>query len=163
MCLRRISQSVPRQTDGRSAVYHGTPSVRGFTLVEILVTLTVLSLALPALMFSFRDAARGQAVSENQTTALHLLKFRMAEIELGGYPDIGDDEGEFGENSRYGWRSEVQDVESDEIVGLRRVVVTVTWQEQGREKSISMNTYMADRQMQQQGQGGGQQNPGGSG
>ena len=161
MCFRKISESAPRQTAGESEVYYSTTSERGFTLVEILVTLTVLSLALPALMFSFRDAARGQAVSENQMTALHLLKFRMAEIELHGYPDIGDDEGEFGENSRYSWRSEVQDVESDEIVGLRLVVVTVTWQEQGKEKSISMNTYMADREIQQQGQGGGQQNQGG--
>jgi len=154
MFVRRINQWALVQTDGGSAVYHTTPNARGFTLVEILVTLTVLSLALPALMFSFRDAARGQSVCENQTTALHLLKFRLAEIELGGYPDIGDEEGEFGENSRYSWRSEVQDAESDEIVGLRRVVVTVTWQEQGKEKSISINTYMANRQMQQQGQGG---------
>ena len=161
MRFRRINESVLRQTVGESAFYRFTTGERGFTLVEILVTLTVLSLALPTLIYSFRDGARGQAASENQTTALYLLKFRMAEIELQGYPDIGDEDGEFGENSRYSWRSEVQDVESDEIVGLRLVVVTVTWQEQGKEKSISINAYMADREMQQQEQGGGQQNQGG--
>lgn len=129
----------------------------GFTLVEILVTLTVLSIALPVLMYSFRNAAHGQALSENQTTAVYLLKFRMAEIELGGYPDIGEDDGEFGDNSRFSWHSSVQDVTSDEIENLRRITVTIMWQELGKEKSISMSTYMADRAKQAQGQGGGQQ------
>ena len=129
----------------------------GFTLIEILVTLTVLSIALPVLMYSFRNAAHGQALSESQATAVYLLKFRMAEIELGGYPDIGEDEGEFGENSRFRWHSSVQDVTSDEIENLRRVSVTIMWQEQGKEKSISMNTYMADREKPAQGQNGGQQ------
>ena len=142
----------PRSSPGKSAVCD-----RGFTLVEILVTLTVLSIALPVLMYSFRNAAHGQALSENQTTALYLLKLRIAEIELGGYPDIGEDEGEFGENSRFRWNSSVQDVTLDEIEGLRRITVSVIWQELGREKSISMNTYMADREMQAQGQTGGQQ------
>ena len=129
----------------------------GFTLVEILVTLTVLSIALPVLMYSFRNAAHGQALSENQTTAVYLLKFRMAEIEMGGYPDIGEDNGEFGENSRFRWQSSVQDVTSDEIENLRRITVTIMWQELGKEQSISMSTYMADRAKQAQGQGGGQQ------
>ena len=129
----------------------------GFTIVEILVTLTVLSVALPALMYSFRNAAQGQAVSENRTTAINLLRFRMAEIELGGYPDIGDETGEFGENSRFRWHSNVKDAASDEIENLRLITVTLTWQEQGKEESISMNTYMADREKQPQGQSGGQQ------
>lgn len=137
---------------GQSTVDDG-----GFTLVEILVTLTILSIALPVLMYSFRNAAHGQSLSENRTTAIYLLKLRLAEIELGGYPDIGEDDGEFGENSRFRWHSSVQDVASDEIEKLRRITVTIMWQEQGREESISMNTYMADRQKESQGQSGGQQ------
>ena len=141
----------------------------GFTLIEILVTLLILSITLPTLLHSFREASRGQAISEFKTTALYLLKYRMAEIEILGYPDIGEEDGEFGENSRYRWHSDVQDVESEETEGLRHVTVTVTWQEQGKEKWIAMNTYIADRQIpeqqagqqqeeqeagQQQGQGG---------
>ena len=54
----------------------------GFTLVEILVTLTILAAALPALLQAFTAATRNQALSDNSTTALYLLKFRMAEIEM---------------------------------------------------------------------------------
>ena len=135
----------------------------GFTLIEIVVTLAILSLALPTLLRSFTEAAKGQALAENRTTALYLLKFRLAEIEAEGYPDIGEEEGEFGEDSRFRWHSDVQDVESEEIEGLRLVTVTVTWQERGEEKFISTSTYLADRQMPQQQTQGGQQEQGGDG
>ena len=135
----------------------------GFTLIEIVVTLAILSLALPTLLRSFTEAAKGQALAENRTTALYLLKFRMAAIEAEGYPDIGEEEGEFGEDSRFRWHSDVQDVESEEIEGLRLITVTVTWQERGEERSISTSTYLADRQMPQQQAQGGQQGQGSGG
>ena len=161
MQLRSIGCSIPSRTKDSLKRRQFKAGNAGYTLVEILVTLAVLSTALPALMYSFRNAAQGQALSENRTTALYLLKFRMAEIALGGYPDIGEEDGEFGENSRFRWRSKVQDVVSDEIENLRLITVTLTWQERGTEESISMNTYMADREKQPQGQGGGQQPQGG--
>lgn len=134
---------------------------KGFTLIEIVVALAILSLALPVLLRSFTEASKGQALAENRTTALYLLKFRLAAIEAEGYPDIGEEDGEFGEDSRFRWHSDVQDVESEEIEGLRLVTVTVTWQERGQERAISTSTYLADRQMPQQQTQGGQQGEGG--
>ena len=125
----------------------------GFTLVEILVTLAILGAVLPALLYAFASAARTQGLSDNTTTALYLLKFRMAEIEMAGYPDVGDESGEFGNNTRYRWSSVVQDIESDEIENIRQVQVTVTWQHGNRERSMSMNTYIADRQKAETQQG----------
>ena len=121
----------------------------GFTLVEILVTLTILAAAIPALLQAFTTATRNQALSDNSTTALYLIKFRMAEIEMEGYPDVGQESGEFGENTRYLWRSVVEDIASEEVENIRRVTVTVTWQHKNRERSMSMSTFMADRQMPQ--------------
>ena len=126
----------------------------GFTLIEILVTLTILTLTMPALVRSFGQAQREQALSENKTTALYLLKYQMALIESEGFPEIGSESGEFGEGSRYTWTSEITDVESEEIEGLRSINLTVIWQEQGKEKSISVATLMSDRQLPQQNQGG---------
>ena len=121
----------------------------GFTLVEILVTLTILSAALPALLQAFTSATRNQGLSDNSTTALYLLKFRMAEIEMSGYPDVGQETDEFGENTRYRWRSVVEDIQSEEVENIRRVMVTITWQHRNRERSMSMSTFIADRQMPQ--------------
>ena len=131
----------------------------GFTLVEILVTLAILAAVLPALLNAFASAARNQALSDNSTTALYLLKFQMAQIEMQGFPDVGEASGEFGENSRYSWNSIIEDIESEEIENVRRVQVTVTWIHKSRERSMSMTTFVADRQKSQtqtqQGQQGG--------
>ena len=125
----------------------------GFTLVEILVTLAILAAVLPAILHVFASAARNQGLSDNRTTVLYLLKFRMAEIEMAGYPDVGEETGEFGNNTRYRWSSIVEDVESEEVENVRKVQVTVTWQHRNRERSMSMNTYIADRQNAQTQQG----------
>ena len=122
----------------------------GFTLVEVLVTLAILAAVLPALLQAFASAARNQGLSDNSTTALYLLKFRMAEIEMNGYPDVGEENGEFGENTRYLWRSIVSDIDSEDVENIRRVQVTVTWLHRNRERSMSMSTYIADRQMPQE-------------
>ena len=87
----------------------------GFTLIEILVTLTILTLTMPALVRSFGQAQREQALSENKTTALYLLKYQMALIESEGFPEIGSDNGEFGEGSRYTWTSEISDVDLQQL------------------------------------------------
>ena len=133
----------------------------GFTLVEILVTLAILAAVLPALLNAFATAARNQALSDNTTTALYLLKFQMAQIEMEGFPDVGEASGEFGENSRYSWNSIIQDIESEEIENVRRVQVTVTWLHKNRERSMSMTTFVADRQKSQTQTQQGQQQGGG--
>ena len=125
----------------------------GFTLVEILVTLAILAAVLPALLNVFASATRNQALSDNSTTALYLLKFRMAEIEMSGYPDVGEETGEFGENSRYRWVSNVEDIDSEEVENVRRVQVTVAWQHKSRERSMAMTTFIADRQKSETQQG----------
>ena len=143
----------------KPSIIQPTPKEKsGFTLIEILVTLTILAAALPALLQAFTSATRSQGLSDNSTTALYLLKFRMAEIEMEGYPGVGQESGEFGENTRYLWRSVVEDIESEEVENIRRVMVTVTWQHKNRERSMSMSTFIADRQMPQDQQG---QQPGG--
>ena len=133
-----------------SFIHKSAPDNGGFTLIEIVVTLAILSLGLPVLLQSFSNAANNQNISEDKTTALYLLKTRMAEIELQGYPDIGQEDGDFDENSPYRWRSEVYDVESDEFEeGLRAVTLTITWLDRGKAESTSMTTYIANRQMPQ--------------
>ncbi len=143
-----IKHSAPRKEDG-------------FTLVEILVTLAILAAILPALLNAFASAARNQALSDNSTTALYLLKFQMAQIEMEGFPDVGEASGEFGENSRYHWDSVVEDIESEEIENVRRVQVTVTWIHKSRERSMAMTTFVADRQKSQTQTQQGQQQGGG--
>lgn len=120
----------------------------GFTLVEIIITLAIMAVTLPVLLQVFSSVARNQALMDNRMTALYLLKFQMAEIEMNGFPEVGPNSGEFGENSAFQWQSTVTDMESEVIEGLRKVELTISWQHLEKVRSISMFTYMADRQIQ---------------
>ena len=105
---------------------------------------------LPALLKVFSDTSHNLSLTDNQTTALFLLKSKMAEIEMTGYPEVGQQNDVFGGNSIFEWTSDVTDIESEEIVGLRRVQITVSWEHLGKLQSKSMFTYIAAREIQQQ-------------
>ena len=123
---------------------------RGFTLLEIVVALTIAALALPVLLRAFSEGTKKQSLIENRTTALYLLKLRMSEMEMLGELEAGSEEGEFGTDSRFQWTSDV--AESD-VEGLYEVTVAVIWQERGQEKSVELTTYMADRSIEQEEEG----------
>jgi len=122
----------------------------GFTLVEIVVTIAILGISLPPLLNAFTSGARGQALAENRTTALYLLKYKMGEVEAEGFPEVRTEEGEFDGNDQYTWSITVVDIDSEELEGLRQVTVSVFWQYRQKEKSMSLQTLVSDRQMQEQ-------------
>lgn len=118
---------------------------QGFTLIEIVISLAILAMALPPLMRAFSLATSWRAGSENETTATNLLRYKMSELEIAGYPEeTVEDEDEFGEASRFRWASKIQDTGTE---GLRMVTITISWQERGSERSMSASTYIADKTM----------------
>lgn len=122
----------------------------GFTLAEILITIAIMAAILPALLKVFSDTNATIGKTDHKITALYLLKSKMAELEASGYPETGQDSDVFGGNSIFEWQSIVTDVESEEIIGLRRIEVTVSWEHIGKLQSITMFSYMASREIPQQ-------------
>jgi len=118
------------------------------------VALTIAAISLPVLLQAFSRGAKAHSLIENKTTALYLLRLRMAEIEMLGDLEPGSEEGEFGTDSRFTWASDVAETETE---GLYEITVIVNWEERGREKSIQLVTYIADRSIEQQQQQQGQQ------
>jgi general secretion pathway protein I len=119
----------------------------GFSILEVVVALTIAAIVLPVLIRSFSQGTRNQALIENRTTALYLLKLRMSEIEMLGELEAGTEEGEFGSDSRFGWSSDIAESNTE---GLYQVTVTVFWQERGQEKSVELSTYIADKNIEQE-------------
>ena len=119
----------------------------GFSLLEVVVALSIAAIVLPVLIRAFSLGTRNQALIENRTTALYLLKLRMSEIEMLGELETGTEEGEFGTNSRFSWSSDIAESNTE---GLYQVTVTVFWQERGREKSVELSTYIADKSIEQE-------------
>ncbi len=120
---------------------------QGFTLLEIIVALTIAAIALPALLQAFSQGTKNQSLIENKTTALYLLKLKMGEIEMLGEIETGSEDGEFGSNSRFQWTSDIVESDTD---GLYEVTVTVNWQERGQEETVELMTYLADRNIERE-------------
>ncbi len=124
----------------------------GYTLAEILVTIAIMAAILPALLKVFSDTASNIGKTDHRITALYLLQSKMAELEANGFPEVGQDNDVFGGNSIFEWQSVVTDIETEEMLALRKVELTVSWEHLDEVHSIGIFTYMADRSGQQQGQ-----------
>ncbi len=128
-----------------------TKNQRGFTLLEIVVALTIAAIALPALLKAFSEGTKKQSIIENKTTALYLLKLKMSEIEMMGELEVGSDEGDFGDDSLFQWTADIAESDTE---GLYEVTVAVNWQEMGREELVELTTFIADRNIEQQEESG---------
>ena len=122
----------------------------GFTLIEILVSLAILGLVLPVVLYAFTNSSRTRASSAARTTAAYLVRDRMAEIEAVGDLQTGDQQGEFAVESQVRWATSISETETE---GLYDVVVRVIWQERGQDQEFAIRTYLADPTIAQTGTG----------
>ena len=118
------------------------------------MALTIAAITLPVLLQTFSRGTKAHSLVENKTTAFYLLRLKMAEIEMLEVLEPGSEEGEFGTDSRFTWTSEVAETDTE---GLYEIIVTVIWEERGRERNIELATYIADKNIEQQQQQQGQQ------
>jgi len=71
------------------------PLINGFTLLEILVALTILAVALSAAMRVAGDSTNMVSEQKQRTLALWVAQNRLAEHRArGDWPDMGNSEGE---------------------------------------------------------------------
>ncbi|MFH1625329.1 MAG: type II secretion system minor pseudopilin GspI [Pseudomonadota bacterium] len=115
----------------------------GFTLLEVMVTLAIVGIALVAILRSLAMSVDVSNESRNLSVATLLAKWKMAEIESQVFPDVGEGGGEFGDEYP-GFRWETTTTET-EVKELRKVAVTVLWQEGKYEKKLQLATLISQR------------------
>lgn len=116
---------------------------RGFTLLEIMVALAIISVALVALLAlgnrSIATHARLQQLT--QATLLAQQKLATAEVDarLGRLEQIRQ-EGVFPEPyAAYRWRLEFADTP---LPSIRTVTVTVAWGEEDRNEFVDLTSFL---------------------
>ena len=116
---------------------------RGFTLLEIMVALAIISVALVSLLAlgnrSIATHARLQQMT--QATLLAQQKLATAEVDarLGRLEQIRQ-EGVFPEPyAAYRWRLEFADTP---LPSIRTVTVTVAWGEEDRNESVDLTSFL---------------------
>jgi len=126
------ARSVP---DGRKP---GRVGRDGFTLVEILVVLVILTIGIVPLAVVQSSARREVSESDRYTQALVLAQDRLERMKALGFGVAAPDSGASGQLA---WNADVQNVS----FGLDRIGVTVTWFDGGQPQQLRMVSLVSMR------------------
>lgn len=126
--------------------YRVSPSTRGFTLVEALITLLLVAVVLPFVMRGVSASAQLGVLADRKAQAAALADTRLAEALIAGDWEDGDAGGTFdpevygSETAGYAWYLLVDDWENQ--TAFQEVTVVVTWQQRGKEQNVALSTVV---------------------
>ena len=129
---------------------HAEPLTRttGFTLLEVMVALAVMSIVLVSVYRMHSQSLTMNTAARFYTEAPMLAQRKLAELEALSAIGFPEDSGDFGEQfPGYGWKASLTDVNS-EILGqtaedLKRIDITVYYNE--NQFSYNLRTYRFER------------------
>lgn len=127
--------------------------LKGFTFIEVIVALAVVSISLVGLIKLHLISIGMAEAAEVTYQAVLLAEEKIAETLALGYPEEGTQSGTVEKNAlSLHWRTEVTNLQSRhlaeaEITGLRRINVDVGWKQGAGYKNLKMSTYVADRRL----------------
>ena len=117
-----------------------TPWRRAFTIVEVLATLTLTAIVLPAVVHGVLLCLATAGHARHQAQAASLAQSKMAELVATGQYHDAQMEGDFGEDlPEYTWTAEVNDWEDDRLVQLD---VAVRWTRREREHQVVLSSLV---------------------
>lgn len=115
---------------------------RGFTLIEVMVALTIVAFAFVGLLGLHNRGIALIARDRDMTKATLLARQLITEMELiEQFPDTGTSRGEFANDPGFYWEREVEDTE---LPTVRRVVLHVIWDER-MPNACELIYYIRDR------------------
>jgi len=121
---------------------------RGFTLIEILVAISVLAISLVVILQLFSGGLKSVRLSNQYTRAIFYAREKMEEILLMEDLEVGSEEGSQEDESEdpLRWRAEIVLIEPEEEEASKlpfdtlRIMVDVMWQEGEKEKRFQIST-----------------------
>lgn len=116
-------------------------SLRGFTLIEVLVAVAVLAIAMAAVIGTAARMANNSAYLRDKTLAMLVAHNRVAKYQLQpNWPDTGDSDGEVTlAGQTWEWKAQISKTKAP---SLRRVQVTVM-KEDSDDSIASLNVFLS--------------------
>jgi len=122
-------------------------SKRGFTLIEVLVAISILGIGLTVILQLFSGGLKSAKISEEYTKALWYGKSKMEEMIATKDFSEGEKEGTI--DNYYSWKSEVKmanptlglkEEEAKFPVDLYRIVVKITWTSGAGQRTLEIES-----------------------
>jgi len=132
---------------------------KGFTFLEIMVAVAILSIALIAALRAQSQSLSIAGESIRSTNVVFLAREKMSEFELEGNIQEGKTDGTFEKHPGYRWEIEVKEApnpfknlqieglkdvspEGLKIEALKDVILTILWKEGSIERRYSIETLL---------------------
>lgn len=114
----------------------------GFTLLEVLISLLIIAIVLVTCLRAQNQSIRLYTLSRDMTVATILARQKMGEIEAAGFPELGEEQGDFEEQfPEFTWRKAVSVTPFE---AARRVDLSIVWQDGIRERSVDVVSYITN-------------------
>lgn len=118
----------------------------GFTLVEVVVSMLIITIALVPMMELFTGSRLNFGQATTATAALFLAQEKMEELAAQGPKNITSNSDHWEEFSGFpGYRYQVRVSLKDQDLELYNVTVKVQYTVNGRGKEILLSTYSSPR------------------
>ena len=122
----------------------GVAGRRGLTLIEVLATIVLMGIVLPAAMHGISLCLGAASVARQRTEAAGLAEAKLNELLATGDWQFGMMSGDFGEAwPEYRWTGGTSDF-SDPT--LRQLSVRVFWASRGQQRDVKLTTLVYQSQ-----------------
>jgi len=126
---------------------------RGFTLIEVLVTLLLVGIVIPTIMHAITSAASAGIAARHRNDAAALAQSQLACLVLavsqGQTPALA---GDFNQDGfAYQWKATVQAWNQDTTsLGIQDIDLTLNWLEGSHSNSMTLSSLAFNQQQGQQ-------------
>jgi prepilin-type N-terminal cleavage/methylation domain-containing protein len=122
----------------------------GFTLVEVLVTLLLIGITLPAIMHAITLGERAAFSAQRRNEATELASSQLAQLVAGQQWSSGNLSGNFSPDwPNYTWQATLTPWNQDTSgMGLQQIDLTVSWVDAGHPNSVMVSTLAYQKAQQ---------------
>ncbi len=127
----------------------GVNSQKGFTLVEVMLSVLILGLGLVVIANSYLIALRGINASQNNIQAMVLAKEKIDELEVSsvmkkGLTAFSESDTLKSLGKSYNYTLDITEIAEPEYIEkyLVKACLTFSWREQNIEKNATFSTYL---------------------
>ncbi len=117
------------------------PRSSGFTFVELLATIVLISIVMPVVMRTIGLCTQVAGQSRRQVEAVCLAKTKLTELTAAQDWQNGSNRGDFGTDwPGYEWTMTLANWAED--TSVRQLDLTVSWRSVGRQRKVTLSTLV---------------------